>query len=491
MKEEAEQETPLPLGRRAFRMKPSMKRCNHLHRWLWLALLCLNFLSAWSKPGQLLPCPPPEPPAPYLYTGEQMDPDLGMYYLRARYYQPGIGRFWNMDSFEGRQGEPLSLHKYLYCHGNPINGVDPSGHEFSLGGISASSSIGSSLGSFHNGVVASIGRAMQATLFGVQSGLGANDILSGLILDETGIGLGIDAFNAVKGLFQDKESQEVAAYIIWRERLVATILAAMEDNDFGEITVEFEPQCFVAGTLVATETGLRPIEQIKAGDKVWAWSEATGEVTVRPVVNRVVHRRSEVFEIKIGRDALKVTGEHPFFVAGKRWIPAREVRDGFQLVTREGRTLVVTTIEKQVGEVLVYNFEVSTDHNYYVGEEGILTHNANALRSAMGLNNPALAAHHIVAITAAGADRARKILKDNGVNLDQFINSAANGVALPRNLKVKVPRGFKHATVHSIVHTTKYYNEVARRLEAAHPGTHIQVIQAIGRELKLGKFPYR
>ncbi len=63
----------------------------------------------------------------YLFTGEQYDPDLGMYYLRARYMNPGTGRFWNMDTYEGRPSEPLSLHKYLYGNGNPLSNIDPSG----------------------------------------------------------------------------------------------------------------------------------------------------------------------------------------------------------------------------------------------------------------------------------------------------------------------------------------------------------------------------
>ena len=111
---------------------------------LWLTALLPLLATATHAEHSFKPAAPPA----YLYTGEQIDPDLGMYYLRARYYQPGLGRFWTLDSYEGQQEEPLSLHKYLYCHGSPINGADPSGHEFSLGGISASSSIGSSLGSF-------------------------------------------------------------------------------------------------------------------------------------------------------------------------------------------------------------------------------------------------------------------------------------------------------------------------------------------------------
>ncbi|PWU16136.1 MAG: hypothetical protein C5B50_14080 [Verrucomicrobia bacterium] len=69
------------------------------------------------------------PQTAYLYCGEQYDADLGMYYLRARYYQPQTGRFWTMDTFEGNNEDPLSLHKYLYANGDPVNVIDPSGHD--------------------------------------------------------------------------------------------------------------------------------------------------------------------------------------------------------------------------------------------------------------------------------------------------------------------------------------------------------------------------
>ncbi len=65
----------------------------------------------------------------YLYAGEQFDEDLEMYFNRARYLHPEIGRFWTMDTFEGNQSDPLSLHKYLYASANPVNRIDPSGHE--------------------------------------------------------------------------------------------------------------------------------------------------------------------------------------------------------------------------------------------------------------------------------------------------------------------------------------------------------------------------
>jgi RHS repeat-associated protein len=74
-------------------------------------------------------------PNNYLYSGEQFDADLGLYYNRARYLDVRTGRFWGMDTWEGETGDPRSLHKYLYASDNPANRVDPSGN-FSLAEIS-------------------------------------------------------------------------------------------------------------------------------------------------------------------------------------------------------------------------------------------------------------------------------------------------------------------------------------------------------------------
>ena len=68
-------------------------------------------------------------PNNYLYRGEQYDSDLGLYYLRARYYNPNTGRFLSRDPEDGKRSNPKSLHKYLYADGDPINGIDPMGRE--------------------------------------------------------------------------------------------------------------------------------------------------------------------------------------------------------------------------------------------------------------------------------------------------------------------------------------------------------------------------
>ncbi len=69
---------------------------------------------------------------PFRYSGEYFDKETGTYYLRARYYDPTIGRFVAEDSYLGKDKDPLSLNLYTYCWNNPINGYDPSGHSLDM-----------------------------------------------------------------------------------------------------------------------------------------------------------------------------------------------------------------------------------------------------------------------------------------------------------------------------------------------------------------------
>jgi RHS repeat-associated protein len=71
-------------------------------------------------------------PNNYLFASEQFDPDLGLYYNRARYLNASTGRFWSMDTKEGNDNRPLSLHKYLYASADPVGQIDPSGNDGDL-----------------------------------------------------------------------------------------------------------------------------------------------------------------------------------------------------------------------------------------------------------------------------------------------------------------------------------------------------------------------
>ncbi len=64
----------------------------------------------------------------FKYAGEIYDEETGLYYLRARYYDPSLGRFLNEDTYEGQIDNPLSQNLYTYVGNNPLIYSDPTGH---------------------------------------------------------------------------------------------------------------------------------------------------------------------------------------------------------------------------------------------------------------------------------------------------------------------------------------------------------------------------
>lgn len=63
----------------------------------------------------------------FIFGGNTFDPSSGFYNARARDYDPKIGRFTQMDTYQGNIQNPATLHKYTYAHNDPVNNIDPSG----------------------------------------------------------------------------------------------------------------------------------------------------------------------------------------------------------------------------------------------------------------------------------------------------------------------------------------------------------------------------
>lgn len=61
------------------------------------------------------------------FTGYIKDGESGLYYAKARYYDPATARFNTEDPEAGKDLTPPSLHRYLYAYGNPTVYVDPTG----------------------------------------------------------------------------------------------------------------------------------------------------------------------------------------------------------------------------------------------------------------------------------------------------------------------------------------------------------------------------
>jgi RHS repeat-associated protein len=64
---------------------------------------------------------------PYQFTGEAWDAEVELLYLRARYYQPEVGRFVTKDLWAGNVWRPGTLNRYVYVGNNPVNLADPTG----------------------------------------------------------------------------------------------------------------------------------------------------------------------------------------------------------------------------------------------------------------------------------------------------------------------------------------------------------------------------
>ena len=126
-----------------------------------------------------------------LYSGEQFDTSLQQYHLRARNYNQANGQFTTLDPYSGNLHDPQSLHKYAYCHTDPVNGVDPSGKNFTLTGLQVTMAIISGLGGIV-GVRASGGSWTRAVFTGIL--YAAASIVTGALL------IGVTAYWIIVGV---------------------------------------------------------------------------------------------------------------------------------------------------------------------------------------------------------------------------------------------------------------------------------------------------
>ena len=76
-------------------------------------------------------------PNQILYSGEYLDLGTGNYALRARVYNENTGTFLTRDTYAGQNGDPITLHQYLYAGADPVMNVDPTGKFLDIQGYEA------------------------------------------------------------------------------------------------------------------------------------------------------------------------------------------------------------------------------------------------------------------------------------------------------------------------------------------------------------------
>ncbi|SUX53910.1 polymorphic toxin type 50 domain-containing protein [Chromobacterium vaccinii] len=148
--------------------------------------------------------------------------------------------------------------------------------------------------------------------------------------------------------------------------------------------------CFVAGTQVLTDKGLKAIEAFVGGEWVWSRSDQTGEYGFQPVVAHKATQDQAIYRVVVADEAgrqetLRTTAEHPFWIKDQGWLKASLLQTGMILVDHAGQPLtVVSQVEEDETEI-VFNIQVAQFQTYHVGELGIWVHNAKCCPDTDGL----------------------------------------------------------------------------------------------------------
>ena len=295
--------------------------------------------------------------------------------MQSRYYSPTLQRLINADAAVNLDEDLLAHNLFTYCLNDPINRSDESGSW-----------------SLPNWAKVAIGAALVVTAAVV-----ATVATGGVACFAAGAAIGA-AKGAVSGAIGGAVTGVISNRIrtgSWEGSLEAAVDGAADGFMYGAVSGFImgglsSKACFVAGTLISAAHALKPIETIQSGEFVWAEDPETGERALKRVVRTFLNEKDELVHVQVNGETITCTTEHPFYVRGKGWVAAEELKISDKLELQNGANAFIEAVrhEKLETPIQVYNFEVEDFHTYYVGSDCVLVHNACARR---GANNPKVA----------------------------------------------------------------------------------------------------
>jgi Domain of unknown function (DUF4349) len=166
--------------------------------------------------------------------------------------------------------------------------------------------------------------------------------------------------------------------------------------------------CFLPGTLILTEDGLIPIENIWPGTIVSSYDPLTDILSLQKVKRNVsLEYSGDIITIGTSDYVIHVTANHPFLISDEseigfrllpdelspseslspitgRWVDAGELQPGDILLTNNGHEQKIINIASRIETTQVSYLAVTGSHTYAIEEAGIVVHNAGQEEAAKG-----------------------------------------------------------------------------------------------------------
>ncbi|MFM8933353.1 MAG: polymorphic toxin-type HINT domain-containing protein, partial [Gemmataceae bacterium] len=249
--------------------------------------------------------------------------------------------------------------------------------------------------------------------------------------------------------------------------------------------------CFAAGTPIRTTSGSILIENLKVGDTVLSRNEfdPNGQVDEK-IVEDVFVRSAPILNVVVQGRVIRTTAEHPFWVDGKGWTAAGELKAGDNLLTVDKSKLPVENVSETGDTEIVYNFRVADWHTYFVGNENwnfeVWVHNACGPGGQAPRSTPSLREQYLGRTPGKGSRTGRQVIEriENEGNLRWNSRGGAEVRYVDPVTKAESWHPINSTDMGHLQDAVKYWNETGRTLGPKHSDVRKWMLDPANYELQ-------